>query len=213
MENDLALLRERGVDVVWTPTMDDMYPVDPLNDFPPRVHFPSIEEKTKEGLVRPGHFDGMGTVVTKLFSCVRPDVAIFGEKDFVQSVLVQKIRDEFFPTLDIIVHPTVRETDGLAMSTRNLRLSVDERQKAPFIYQTLCEVRDKIQEGERSVKALVQHGETFAASRGVDLEYMSLTNGKNAQEIADEIPEGVKINISIAGSVGPSTRLIDNIMI
>jgi len=213
MQEDLQKLRDRGVDVVWTPQLNDMYPVDPENDFPPRVVFPGIADKTKEGLVRPGHFDGVATVVTKLFSMVRPDVAIFGEKDFVQSVLVQKIRDEYFPTLDIIVHPTVRETDGLAMSTRNLRLSEDERQKAPCIYQTLCEVRDKIQEGERSVKTLVQHGETFAASRGVDLEYLSLTNGKTAQEIEDEIPQGVKINISIAGSVGPSTRLIDNIMI
>eukprot|EP00494_Astrolonche_serrata_P032117 UN32386 len=103
MQEDLRLLRERGVDVVYTPELHEMYPLDEKIDFPPRVVVPNIEEKTLEGKVRPGHFGGVATVLMKLFNYFRPHTAVFGEKDFIQTVVVQKLQAEYFPTLKIIV--------------------------------------------------------------------------------------------------------------
>jgi len=166
-------------------------------------------------------------VVTTLFSWIRPDVAVFGQKDFMQCILIQNLCRQFFPDLEIVVHGTVREEDGLAMSSRNTKLSETERERAPLIYNTLSVIAsmlfDHINGSDKDdeavpVRSATKIGLEFAKQNGVDLEYISFhrfSDGHKLEEHLDLIPllQSQQIVISIAGSVGPSTRLIDNVVI
>lgn len=173
-------------------------------------------------------------MVTKLFSWIRPDKAIFGQKDFIQCIIIKNLCKEFFPDIDIIIHETCREDDGLAMSSRNDKLSIKERERAPLIYQCLCIIASQIfdnlnMDGQHrnesaNINQLRQIGEKYAEINDFKLEYISFhdfSNGIKLEKIIDEndgnaLKSFVNNNemvISIAGSVGDSTRLIDNIVI
>eukprot|EP01084_Bolivina_argentea_P086023 155497_1 len=238
MDDDIHKLTQLGVDVIFTPNVNDMYPdyntKTNTNDnqlFGAFVDFENISNHSDEGISRPGHFKGVGTVVTKLLSWIRPHKAIFGQKDFMQCIIIKNLCREFFGDTQIIVHDTVREFDGLAMSSRNNKLTSIERDSAPLIYQCLCVLAsflfDNLQINDNemvNIKQMEEIGNKFAGHYDIELEYISFHDFNNGQKLNVNINNDNDIDlikfitnnemvISIAGSVGGSTRLIDNIVI
>lgn len=200
---DLRLLEEAGVDVVFVPDVDVMYP----EWFATTVHISGITE-VLEGAHRPGHFDGVATVVSKLFNIVQPDRAYFGQKDAQQVVVVKRlVADLNFP-IEIRTVPTVREHDGLALSSRNVRLSPEGRAIAPKLYQALHAAEEAWAQGERRaevLRSLVE--ERLAQEPAIRVEYVSLAHPETLQELSGEIEAGL---LSLAAWI-ENVRLIDNI--
>eukprot|EP00484_Ammonia_sp_Unknown_P019122 CAMPEP_0197032334 /NCGR_PEP_ID=MMETSP1384-20130603/11037_1 /TAXON_ID=29189 /ORGANISM="Ammonia sp." /LENGTH=649 /DNA_ID=CAMNT_0042461977 /DNA_START=348 /DNA_END=2297 /DNA_ORIENTATION=+ len=232
MDEDIEKLTKMGVDLIFTPSVSDMYPCYNVQSnrnenqlFGAYVDFENVEKDSAEGIARPGHFKGVGTVVTKLFSWVRPQRSVFGQKDFMQCVLIKNLCREFFPDTQIIVHPTMRETDGLAMSSRNNKLTATERARAPLIYECLCVMAsylfDNLQNEEPiPMETLKQIGGQFAEKHNVKLEYISFHDFNTGERLDNAVGDVKKflleqneMVISIAGSVGDSTRLIDNVVV
>ena len=202
VEGDAAKARARGVDVLFVPPIAEMYPGER------RVTVdPGRLADDWEGAVRPGHFAGVLTVVAKLFNIVQPDVAVFGQKDVQQATLVRAmVHDLDFP-VEIAVLPTVREPDGLAMSSRNSYLAAGERRRALVLSRTLRAIADAHARGERSAAALQAVGEAvLAAEPEVRVDYLALVDPDHLRRVADAAPGTVAI---IAARVG-ATRLIDN---
>src|SRR5579884_3405298 len=203
LEADGAFCRQRGVDVLFAPSEAEMYP-HPAATF---VDAPGLSDRLC-GKFRPGHFRGVATVVAKLFNIVQPDVAYFGEKDAQQLAIIrQMVADLNFP-VNIVAVPTVREADGLAVCSRNRRLSEKQRRAAPALFRALCEGRRLIGCGERDaskVKTVIRR--VLAAEPAIRLEYA---------EIVDSHFEPVRhiesdVRIMAAAWIG-STRLIDNLL-
>ena len=205
LERDLALLEAEGVDLVFTPTDDKMYPA----DFQTEI---TVQEVTKplEGASRPTHFQGVATVVAKLFNIMQPTRAYFGQKDAQQTVVLrQMVRDLNF-NLELIVCPTVREADGLAMSSRNAYLSPEQRAAAPLLFNTLTAVQKAINNGETDLNSLRQRMiAKINAEPLARLDYLSIADYNTLTEI-DRPTE--KILVSLAVFFG-KTRLIDNFII
>jgi pantoate--beta-alanine ligase len=205
LKRDLHLLEEAGADLVWTPTPEIMYP-------PGFQTWVTVEGLTQplEGAVRPGHFRGVTTVVAKLFNAVQPQKAYFGQKDAQQAAVIQRMtRDLDFP-IEIIICPTVREADGLAMSSRNSYLSPEERQAATVLFRALSAAQAACANGERKAEALRQIvRETVASEPLAQLQYVSCADFDTLQEV-EEIKG--KTLLSMAVFVG-KTRLIDNFIL
>jgi pantoate--beta-alanine ligase len=205
LPRDLALLEAAGVDLVWMPTVEVMYP-------PGFQSWVEVEGLTRrlEGETRPGHFRGVTTVVAKLFNAVGPDKAYFGQKDAQQAAVVRRMtRDLDFP-IEIIVCPTLREADGLAMSSRNIYLNPAERQAATILFRALSNAKLAYDSGEREaekLRALVRS--TVAAELLARLQYVSCSDYDTLDEL--DTVRG-KALLSIAVYVG-KTRLIDNFVI
>jgi len=205
MERDLRLLEPLGVNLVWAPTPEIMYP----KDYQTWVEVEALTEPL-EGKMRPGHFRGVTTVVAKLFNGVLPAKAYFGQKDAQQvAVIRQMALDLNFP-LEIVVCPTVREPDGLAMSSRNAYLDSKQRQAATVLYRALSAARDAYEAGEHSAEALrAIMLEMLAAEPLAETQYVSCANYDTLQEL-DTISG--KALLSMAVFVG-KTRLIDNFVL
>lgn len=205
LPRDLALLEAEGVNLVWTPTVEVMYPP----DFQTWV---TVEKLTQglEGAARPGHFRGVTTVVTKLFNGMLPDKAYFGQKDAQQAAVIRRmVKDLNFP-LEIIVCPTVREADGLAMSSRNVYLNPQERQAATVLYRALCAAQKTYQGGERNAEVLRSlMREIIQAEPLARLQYVSCADYDSLEEL--NTVQG-KALLSMAVYIG-QTRLIDNIVL
>ncbi len=205
LPGDLRLLEGEGVDLVWTPTPEVMYPP----DFQTWV---TVEEVARplEGAQRPGHFRGVATVVAKLFNAVQPHRAYFGQKDAQQAVVIrQMVRDLNFP-IEIIVCPTVREADGLAMSSRNSYLTPQERQAATVLYRALGAARAAFADGERDADRLRRLvAEIIAAEPLARLQYVSCAHPETLQELETVADAAL---LSLAAFVG-RTRLIDNLLL
>jgi pantoate--beta-alanine ligase len=205
VDRDLHLLEAENVDLVWMPSPEVMYP----SGFQTWV---TVEKVTQplEGEMRPGHFRGVATVVAKLFNAVQPQKAYFGQKDAQQAVVIQRLaRDLDFP-LEIIVCPTVREPDGLAMSSRNAYLDPKQRQAATVLYRALNAANAAFRSGERSATELQTIvTKTIAAEPLIRLQYISCAQPETLQEL-DTITN--KALLSLAAYVG-STRLIDNLVL
>jgi pantoate--beta-alanine ligase len=203
LPRDRALAASRGVDAIFVPAVETMYP--PGSEI--RVT-PGVTASRWEGAARPGHFTGVLTVVAKLFHLVQPDLACFGQKDFQQLALVrQMVRDLDWP-LDIIEVPTVRETDGLALSSRNAYLSSDERSRALVLSRALLAAHRAFCEGERRVPVLEQvMRQELSREPEVGVEYIAIVEPEtlNPVDLAD-----TRTVVAIAARVG-GTRLIDNI--
>ena len=208
-ERDSRLLEEAGCDVLFAPSTDAMY-----GDHGDRSGSGTVVEVEElggvlEGAVRPGHFRGVATIVAKLFNVVAPDRAYFGEKDYQQlKVIEQMVRDLFFD-LQIVPGPTVREPDGLAMSSRNARLSPEEREASATLYRALQKGASLAAGGERSAKALVEAmRRACEAYPAVELQYVAVVDA----ETLEPLPEldGRPARALIAASVG-GTHLIDNV--
>jgi pantoate--beta-alanine ligase len=204
-ETDLRLCQQAEVDLVFIPSPDEMYHTDAVT----RVHVAKLTE-TLCGVSRPGHFDGVTTVCTKLFNIVQPDVAYFGEKDFQQlAVMRQMVRDLDMP-LEIVGCPTVREENGLALSSRNAYLSPAEREQAASLYRGLLQARNRINAGERNaskVTALVRDAITNAGPARID--YIRLVDPNTMQPV-ERI--GGQVLVALAVYIG-AARLIDNILV
>ena len=202
VEQDQRMLEEVGTDVLFYPTAPEMYP----ENFQTAVE---VEKVTQPlcGAFRPGHFRGVTTVVAKLFNIVKPHFAIFGEKDFQQCVTIQRMVKDLNFDLEIIPMPTIRETDGIAMSSRNARLSEGERQTSLCISRALKQAQEMVTKGEKqSDKILQMVRDILAQSGGTRLEYASLCHPETLEETAQI--SGPTL-LAIAAWVG-EVRLIDN---
>jgi len=200
---DEALLRDEDVDHLFMPSVDEMYPA----GFSTRVDIGSLDA-VLEGAERPGHFAGVATVVAKLLNIVRPTHAYFGQKDAQQlAVLRRMVRDLDMP-VEIVAGPTVREPDGLAMSSRNVYLSPDERRAAPALYRALTAARERFLSGARDGEGLRQvMREVVATEPLVRLEYAELVDPDTMEALDVARPGALLV---IAARVG-TTRLIDNL--
>ena len=206
LDGDLDLLRQHGVDLVYAPTVDEVYP----EDFDTWVDVGLLADKL-EGLHRPGHFRGVATVVSKLFSMMRPDRAYFGQKDGQQSVVIQKLARDLDMGVEVVVMPTIREPDGLAMSSRNVQLSPEHRQAAPAVYRALCEAYRLWADGERNGDNLREVAKDILRSepRINFIDYVSVASMSTLDEVA--LVTGRAI-LSAAVHMG-SVRLIDNLVL
>jgi pantoate--beta-alanine ligase len=206
LERDLGLLREEGVDLVFTPAPEAVYPP----GFDTWVNAGTMATKL-EGAVRPGHFRGVATVVTKLFNIIRPDRAYFGQKDGQQTLVVRQLARDLNMGLDIVVVPTVREPDGLALSSRNVYLTPEQRRAAPVVYRGLCRARELWQEGARDAEeirqALWQALESEPLIERID--YVSVADADTLEEL-DAIQGRAMVSVAVKLGV---PRLIDNIIL
>jgi pantoate--beta-alanine ligase len=205
-DGDAEKARERGVDLLFMPDVAELYPHEP------RVLVtPGALAERWEGAIRPGHFAGVLTVVAKLFHLLQPDVALFGQKDLQQATLVRAmVRDLDFP-LDVVVVPTVREPDGLAMSSRNVYLSREERGQALVLSRALRRVEHAWRMGERQADTLREIGrDELGAQPQVSVDYFSLADLETLEPIFGTCDHGAAV--MVAARVG-RTRLIDNVIL
>jgi pantoate--beta-alanine ligase len=204
-ERDLSLLNKEKTDIVLMPPSDEMYP----KDFDTWVDVKGVTERL-EGEVRQGHFRGVATVVAKLFNIVEPDKAYFGQKDAQQAVVIRKMAKDLNMNLEIVICPTVREPDGLAMSSRNSYLSKDERSAALVLWDSLNLARQLWSNGERSsIKIKQEMVNLIQKEKRAKIDYVSIADSETLEEMekVDELSL-----VSLAVYIG-KTRLIDNIML
>ena len=204
-QRDKSLLKQEGCDFVFVPGMKDMYPDGYLT-------YVDVDKITGglEGATRPGHFRGVTTVVAKFFNIVQADVAVFGQKDAQQAVVLKKMVADLNFGIKMIIAPTVRERDGLAMSSRNVYLSGEERKQAKVLYQALQAAREMLREGERKASKIVSKMRTLIGKQPLaEIDYIAITDA-NSLELLHKLKG--EILISLAVRFG-KTRLIDNIKI
>lgn len=198
-------LDAEAVDLVFAPEVDEMYP-------PGARTFVNVDEISErlDGASRPGHFRGVATVVTKLFHILDPDVAFFGQKDAAQVAIIRRlVRDLLFP-IEIVVAPIVREADGLALSSRNLYLSAEERSQALVLSRALKEIGMRFRSGERDSRELIEATRrVFATEPSVRVDYIELVDPETLKSVATA-SEGTLV--AVAAFVG-TTRLIDNLIL
>ena len=206
LEADCEKLQKYDVDLVFAPDTAAFYPEG--EDAVQQIELGQITA-ILEGAHRPGHFAGVATVVKRLFELVQPDVAIFGEKDFQQLMVIRKLVDEFALAIEIIGMPTFREEDGLAMSSRNLRLSEEERERASEIYRQLEQVREEIRAGANNFAVLEQLAIENLKKAGFEPEYVVVRETRSLLPPKNHSDEKV---ILAAAKLG-ETRLIDNLRI
>ncbi len=200
---DLAFCDARRADLVFAPSVDEMYP-EPAGSF---IDVPELSSRLC-GEFRPGHFRGVATVVAKLFHMVQPDLAFFGEKDAQQLAVIERmVRDLNFP-VRVVPVPTVRQSDGVAISSRNERLSADERRVAPLLYRALLRARSAITEGERNPERIKRQAlDALATEPSIRTEYVEVIDPRSMQPVEDVTGD---VRIAAAVWLG-STRLIDNV--
>ncbi len=202
---DLALLETIGVDLVWTPTPAILYP-------PGFQTWVTVEEITQplEGSMRPGHFRGVATVVAKLFNAVGPDKAYFGQKDAQQVAVIRQMASDLNFPLEVVICPTAREPDGLAMSSRNTYLTPEQRRAAPVLFRALQAAQASYTRGERDAEALRQvMSRVLAAEPLARPQYVSCADPLTLQEL-QTIERGALLSMAVF--VG-KTRLIDNLVL
>lgn len=213
LEEDVNSLADIGVDHVFAPSSDMMYGKNHVTYVEPTGF-----DQTREGMSRPGHFRGVATVVTKLFNIVRPTNAYFGQKDAVQCILIRRIVDDLDMDVNVRIMDTVREKDGLAMSSRNAYLTLEERDKAPIVYKALCAAREVFESRfargmeEVDADALQEIVEDALQSEPLitEVQYVAIDDLETMQPLAKVGSGGCVISLAcILGSV----RLIDNIVL
>jgi len=202
-EEDRALCEAEGVDVLFAPSVDDVYP----GGTPQVTVEPGPLATILEGASRPGHFAGVLTVVAKLFGLVRPDVTVFGEKDYQQLALVRRMSADLCLGVDVLGGETVREPDGLALSSRNRYLDDDQRRTALALSRTLSVAQRAAADGPAAAEAAARA--ELSRSPGVDLDYFVITDPALG-DLPAEPPPGTAARAVIAAKVG-RTRLIDNL--
>ena len=209
MSADIAKLEKEGVYVLVAPTEKDLYP-EPQEY---RVRPPDDLGNTLEGEFRPGFFEGVCTVVTKLFSCVGPRVAVFGKKDYQQLMIIRNMARQFALPTEIIAAETYRADDGLALSSRNMYLSESERAEAPELFKGLNFVAEEVRKGNLAVAELEQASMQLLNSRGWKSDYIAVRKRANLQApSAAELAAGEPLVVLAAAKLG-QTRLIDNLEI
>lgn len=206
LEADMAKLREAGVDLLFTPDDTTIYPGGVEQGT--YVDVPSLSN-ILEGMQRPGHFRGVATIVNKLFNIVAPDVAVFGEKDYQQLLVIRRMVQDLALPIEILGEPTVREADGLALSSRNQYLSDAERRRAAGLYETLRHLRERIQRQRANWSDLEQEGIHRLEKHGFTPDYLAIRHSETLREphaVADPL-------IILAAARLGQTRLIDNLRV
>lgn len=212
LAGDVALVAEAGGTVVFAPTVEEMYPQGPVST----IHITGVTEML-EGARRPGHFDGVATVVARLFEAMRPDEAFFGQKDLQQTLVIKRLAEvaesPIVKAVTITVLPTQREPDGLARSSRNVYLSAEDRAEAPVIYRALIAGTDALRSGERSASAIesLMMDELQTVQR-LDVEYAVAVDASTLRPFDGAIPTQANVALLIAARLG-TTRLIDNVVV
>jgi len=205
LEGDCAVARACGVDIVFTPTATGMYPP----GFQTSIRVRELALPLC-GASRPGHFDGVATVVTKLFNIVQPDVALFGKKDFQQLAIIRRMTTDLSLPLEIVGMPIVREPDGLAMSSRNAYLSEEQRQSALCLSQSIQRVRALYAAGEQSVKRLRDAAlDTIQAESAAVIDYLDFRDAETLETVTTANDTTL---MALAVKIG-NTRLIDNTLL
>jgi len=205
LTHDTKLLKSFNIDLLFTPLASAMFPAG---------HSSHVEETELSGVLcgksRPGHFRGVTTVVLKLFEIVDPEVAFFGQKDFQQQAVIKKMVRDLNLAVIIKTLPIVRETDGLAMSSRNKHLNPKQRQAALILYQTLALVRESLKMGEKNYKKLLRKAKEFSKKEKLfKLDYLEILDPEN---LRPKKTLGAPLLVAMAGYIG-KTRLIDNLLI
>lgn len=203
LEDDLAKLGGEGVEVVFTPTSEIIYPNGVENQT--SVEVPGLSN-ILEGASRPGHFRGVATVVSKLFNIVQPDVACFGEKDFQQLAVIRKMTEDLAMDIEIIGVPTVREMDGLAMSSRNGLLTIDERQRAPVLARTMRWISSAMRGGRDDYASVIEDASDQLRAAGLQPDEIFIRDARTLQAITADTTQAVILMSAFLGKA----RLIDN---
>ena len=203
LSEDISLSEKEGVDVVFAPSLEEMYP----QDYSTFVQVGGPLSSTLEGASRCGHFKGVATVLIKLFNIVKPDFSYFGEKDYQQVLIVKKVVDELNLDTQIIVLPTIREKDGLALSSRNSYLNKEERKAAAILHEALEKAKLWIEEGERNPFIIVSKMKDLIKKEPLArIDYVAVVNPETLEKVEDIKGE---VLITLAVRIG-KTRLIDN---
>ena len=203
LARDKRLIKKIGCDFLFSPSIKDMYP----QAYKTYIDVQNLT-KVLEGASRPGHFRGVTTVVAKLFNIVQPDIAVFGQKDAQQAVVLEKMVDDLDYGMKMIIAPTVREKNGLALSSRNLYLSSEERKQAKVLYQALRLVKDLIKKGEKKASSIIFRMRSLINDQPLaEIDYIAITDA-HSLELLNRLKG--EILISLAVRFG-KTRLIDNL--
>lgn len=205
LDDDYNLLDAAGCDLVFVPSVAEMYIDSPLL----RLNFGALET-TMEGAFRPGHFNGVGIVVAKLFNIVQPDRSYFGQKDLQQVAVIRRLTKDLGFPVELIRCPTVREADGLAMSSRNRNLTATERAQATLLFRALTHAHDMLTDGYSTVQTKNAVQTLFEGDPAFTLEYVEIVNADTLQR-ADEILAPGQTAICLAAHLG-KVRLIDNLV-
>jgi pantoate--beta-alanine ligase len=203
LEDDYNKLTSENVEIVFTPTPEIMYPHG--LDKQTSVEVPGLSTML-EGASRPGHFRGVATVVTKLFNIVKPDVACFGEKDFQQLAVIRQMVADLCMDIEIVGVPTVREMDGLAMSSRNNLLSLNERQRAPVLARTMHWISSALRGGRRDYDTIVVDAQDQLRAAGLEPDQIFIRDSRTLLPVSEETKQVVILMSAFLGKV----RLIDN---
>lgn len=201
---DMAALERAGCDLLWMPTPEQIYPA----GFSTTVSVKGLSNRW-EGEARPGHFDGVATVVTKLFIAVRPEVALFGEKDFQQLAVIRRMTLDLSLPIAIVGVPTVRDDDGLALSSRNAYLSVEERARALALPRALAEAAEGIAEGQDVATALAKAKRNLEQAGFAPIDYVALVDSETLEPLG---AASGQMRLIAAATIG-RTRLIDNLAV
>ncbi|MEO8547552.1 MAG: pantoate--beta-alanine ligase [Sphingomicrobium sp.] len=199
---DAAMLEQAGCDLLWLPAVKDIYPT----GFATKIHVAGLSGRW-EGEARPGHFDGVATVVAKLLLTMRPDLSLFGEKDFQQLAVIRRMAADLGLGIEIVGVATVRDADGLALSSRNAYLSADERARAVALPRALETARQAIQSGEPVAAVLATARQSIEAAGFSSIDYVALVDAASLEPL--ETPSGT-MRLLAAATIG-GTRLIDNV--
>jgi len=200
--DDLAMLKEAGCDLVWLPAAEKIYP----DGFATTISVGSVSRRW-EGEARPGHFDGVATIVAKLLIAVAPDVAIFGEKDFQQLAVIRRLTADLGIPVEIVGVPTVREPDGLALSSRNAYLSPDDRERAAALPRALQSAREAIESGSAVDQTLDEARRSLETAGFSTIDYFALVDAETLEPVT---APGGDMRLIAAAKLG-GTRLIDNL--
>lgn len=203
-EQDSRMLEEAGCDLLWTPSVADIYP----DGFATKVTVAGVSERW-EGAARPGHFDSVATVVAKLLLSVAPDLALFGEKDFQQLAVIRRMVADLNIPAEVVGVPTVRDADGLALSSRNAYLSVDERRRAVALPHALKTARQKVRDGGAVSQVLEAARACLLDAGFAKVDYFDLVDAATLEPL--EAPAS-EMRLIAAATVG-TTRLIDNLAV
>jgi pantoate--beta-alanine ligase len=204
-DEDRAMLEKAGCSAMFAPSAEEVYPEQPLL----KINFGELET-VMEGASRPGHFNGVGIVVSKLFNIVKPNRAYFGQKDLQQVSVVSRLVTDLAFGLELVICPTVRETDGLAMSSRNTRLNAEERGIAPHIYRILTAAGEDLRAGKKVSEVISWAKGQFDHIKEFTLDYFEVINTKTLRSVENIGPAGTNA-ICVAVFLGP-VRLIDNVI-
>jgi len=206
LERDTRRLKKSPADLVFAPSVETMYPFG--LDMATTVSVPGLTANFC-GASRPGHFDGVTTVVARLFAMVTPDVAVFGQKDYQQQLVIRYMTQDLSLPIKIITAETVREDDGLALSSRNSYLSDEDRARAPVLYQSLQAVGMELQNGRRNFEELENVGRSRLVEAGFDVDYFSIRRALNLEPPNRDCDDLV---VLVAARLG-NARLIDNLVV